>query len=48
MNHRIKSIIKKIVPELILCQLLSVFLKLKTIIAKKRFKRSPETPVWLE
>ena len=48
MNHRIKSIIKKIVPELILCQLLSVFLKLKTIIAKKRFKRAPETPVWLE
>lgn len=47
MNHRIKSIIKKIVPEFIHCKLLIIFLRLKTIKAKKIFERAPETPIWL-
>lgn len=40
MNQRIKSIIKKIVPEFI-------FYKLSTIKAKKIFERASETPIWL-
>lgn len=47
MNQRIKSIIKKIVPEFVLYKLLTIFSTLKIIKTKKIFERAPEIPIWL-
>ncbi len=47
-KKRIKSIIKKIFPEFILYKLFSVFLRLKTIKAKKIFQQATEAPGWLD